>query len=97
MARYTLRYNELADLEHNQLEREFERLELWLHETGIDPEFDRDQHIYRDGVTGNRWIFLPELTEKQLFAAELIVSSSELYFDDKPLHRGPVVEDAQDD
>ena len=98
MAKYVLRYNELAEIEGSQLESEFERLEKWLHETEIDPDFDREEHIYIDTETGDRWMFLPELNSKQLFAMELIVSSSEVYRDDRPLRRGPAavpIEDKQ--
>jgi hypothetical protein len=89
MAKYVLKYNELAEMESSQLEFEFEKLQQWLHETGIDVDFDRDQHIYRDSETGDRWMFLPELNSKQLFALELIVSSSQVVKDDRPLRRGP--------
>jgi hypothetical protein len=71
------------------LQLEFEKLEKWLHETGIDADFDRNEHIYIDSVTGDRWMFLPELNSKQLFTLELIVSSSEVVKDDRPLRRGP--------
>ena len=93
MAKYVLKYNELVEMESSQLESEFERLEQWLHETGIDLDFDREEHIYRDEVTGDRWMFLPELNSKQLFALELIVSSSEVVRDDRPLRRGPAAKD----
>lgn len=91
MAKYVLKYNELVEMEASQLESEFQSLEKWLHETGIDPDFDSDQHIYVDAETGDRWIFLPELNAKQSFAMDLILSSSEVYRDDKPLRRGPAV------
>lgn len=97
MAKYVLKYNELAEMESSQIQFEFEKLEGWLHETGIDPDFDRNEHIYIDSETGDRWIFLPELSSKQLFTMELIVSSSEIYFDDKPLRRGPAVVEPMDD
>lgn len=98
MAKYVLRYNELAELEQTQLASEFDSLEKWLHETEIDADFDKDEHIYLDHETGDRWIFLPELNLKQLFAMELIVSSSEVYLDNTPLRRGPVqVEDKSAD
>jgi hypothetical protein len=97
MAKYVLKYNELVEMESSQLDFEFEKLEKWLHETGIDLDFDRNEHIYRDGVTGDRWIFLPELNSKQLFTLELIVSSSEVVRDDRPLRRGPApVEEVND-
>jgi hypothetical protein len=98
MAKYVLKFNELVEMESSQLESEFEKLEHWLHETGIDEDFDRNEHIYRDAETGDRWMFLPELNSKQLFALELIVSSSEVVRDDRPLRRGPAVsqEDVED-
>lgn len=89
MAKYVLKYNQLVEMESSQLQLEFEKLEQWLHETGIDPDFDRNEHIYIDSETGDRWMFLPELNSKQLFALELIVSSSEVVRDDRPLRRGP--------
>jgi hypothetical protein len=97
MAKYVLKYNELAEMESSQIQFEFEKLEGWLHETGIDPDFDRNEHIYINSETGDRWIFLPELSSKQLFTMELIVSSSEIYFDDKPLRRGPAAKEPMDD
>jgi hypothetical protein len=89
MAKYVLKFNELVEMESSQLQLEFEKLEKWLHETGIDADFDRNEHIYIDSVTGDRWMFLPELNSKQLFTLELIVSSSEVVKDDRPLRRGP--------
>jgi hypothetical protein len=97
MAKYVLKYNELADMEQSLMSSEFERLESWLHETGIDEDFDRDEHIYVDAETGDRWMFLPELNSKQLFALELIVSSSEVVKDDRPLRRGPAVRETIDE
>ena len=96
MAKYVLKYNELVEMESSQLESEFEKLEQWLHETGIDEYFDRNEHIYLDSETGDRWMFLPELNSKQLFTLELIVSSSEVVRDDRPLRRGPAVSDVED-
>lgn len=89
MAKYVLKYSELVELEQTQLNSELERLEQWLHETGIDPDFDHNDHIYVDGETGDRWLFLPELNSGQLFAMELIVSSTEVTQDGQPLRRGP--------
>lgn len=89
MAKYILRYSELAELEQTQLNSELEQLEQWLHETAIDPDFDHDDHIYHDADTGDRWLFLPELNSKQLFAMELIVSSTEVTKDGQPMRRGP--------
>ncbi len=97
MAKYVLKFNELVEMESSQLESEFEKLEHWLHETGIDEDFDRAEHIYRDAETGDRWMFLPELNNKQLFALELIVSSSEVVRDDRPLRRGPAVSETTDE
>jgi hypothetical protein len=91
MAKYVLKYNELIEMESSQLELELEKLEGWLHETGIDLDFDRKEHIYIDSDTGDRWMFLPELNSNQLFTLELIVSSSEVVKDDRPLRRGPAV------
>lgn len=91
MAKYVLKYNELVEMESSQLESEFARLEEWLHETGIDVDFDRNEHIYLDNETGDRWVFLPELNSKQLFAMELIVSSLQIVQESRPLRRGPAV------
>lgn len=87
--KYVLKFSELVELEGSQLELELESLEKWLHNSGIDPEFDRTEHVYRDDETGDRWIFLPELTKAQHLALELILSSSEVYADTKPVRRGP--------
>ena len=95
MAKYVLKFNELVETESSQLESEFEKLEHWLHETGIDQDFDRNEHIYCDAETGDRWMFLPELNSKQLFALELIVSSSEIVRDDRPLRRGPAADNTE--
>jgi hypothetical protein len=81
--KYVLKYSELVALEGTQLQKELDHLARWLQETGIDPDFDQKQHVYTSS-TGDRWILLPELTERQLFAMSLIVSSSELYLDNKP-------------
>jgi hypothetical protein len=89
MAKYVLKYNELVEMESTQLELEFEQLEKWLHKTGIDSDFDRNEHIYVDAETGDRWIFLPELSDNQTLAMELIVSSSQVMYDSRPLRRGP--------
>jgi hypothetical protein len=81
--KYVLKYNELTALEGTQLALELTQLANWLRETDIDPDFDPDLHVYTSD-TGDRWLLLPELTARELFAMSLIVSSSELYLDDKP-------------
>lgn len=67
------------------LEQELTELQAWLHRSNIDPEFDRDTHVYQNHNTGDAWLFLPELTERQEMAATLILCSSELYRDDAPV------------
>lgn len=76
--RYIIHYNELAELERTQMQLETAQLTSWLHTTEIDPEFDPELHIYRDPESGDRWLHLPELTERQLLALQLILSSSEV-------------------
>lgn len=76
--RYIIHYNELVDLEHSQISLEIAQLTRWLHTAEIDPEFDPDTHLYRDPESGDRWLHLPELTERQLLAMQLILSSSEV-------------------
>jgi hypothetical protein len=76
--RYIIHYNELVELERTQISQEIAQLTSWLHTTEIDPEFDPDTHLYRDPESGDRWLHLPELTEGQLFAMQLILSSSEV-------------------
>lgn len=95
--KYTLKYSELVELEQSQLESELAKLGEWLLETGIDPDFSPQDHIYRDDVTGDRWLFLPELNPKQLFAMQLIVSSVEIERDDRPIRRGPTQEVINDE
>ena len=76
--RYIIHYNELVELERTQISQEIAQLTSWLHTTEIDPEFDPDIHLYRDPESGDRWLHLPELTLRQLFAMQLILSSSEV-------------------
>lgn len=76
--RYIIHYNELVELERTQMAQETAQLTSWLHSTEIDPEFDPELHIYRDPESGDRWLHLPELTERQLLALQLILSSSEV-------------------
>jgi hypothetical protein len=76
--RYIIHYNELVELERTQMQLEIAQLTSWLHTTEIDPEFDPELHLYRDLESGDRWLHLPELTERQLFAMQLILSSSEV-------------------
>ena len=82
--KYVLKYNELVDLENTQLQSELDQLELWLHSTGIDPDFDQTQHLHIRTDSGDRWLFLPELSERELFAMSLIISSLKIYLDDRP-------------
>lgn len=85
MARYTYKscyhWKENPDI----LEQEVSQLAAWLASTKIDPDFEMDNHVYHHADTGDVWLFLPELTQRQLMAATLILSSSELSFDNKPI------------
>lgn len=83
--KYTYRYSDLWLENHAILDQELAELEQWLHSSEIDPDFDHSNHTYKNLETGDIWIFIPELTRSQLFAATLILSSSELYLDDKPV------------
>ena len=83
--KYTYRHTHLWTENHNILDQELEELAKWLHNSEIDPDFDPKEHVYRATETADVWIFMPELTNSQLFAATLILSSSELYLDDKPV------------
>lgn len=60
------------------MELEIQHLTSWLHSTKIDEEFDPTEHLYRDSDTGDRWLHLPELSERQLLSMQLILSSSEV-------------------
>lgn len=89
MARYTIRHNELVELEQSLLTQELSQLEKWLHSSEIDPDFDLEDHLYYDPYSGDRWVFLPELTDNQLFAMQMILSSSTVEFENKPIQRRP--------
>lgn len=85
MARYTYKHSNLWVENTNILDSEIQELAKWLHNSGIDEDFDSDTHVYRDPDTGNVTLSLVELSNAQLFAATLVLSSSELYFDNKPV------------
>lgn len=95
MTQYTYRFSELWRENTSILDTELEQLKDYLHNTNIDTDFDPEQHVYVH-ESGDRWIFLPELTENQLFAIALILSSSELCQDDVPVRfaqpPGPAVD-----
>ena len=97
MAKYVLKYNELVELETTQLQTELDQLEKWLHSTGIDSDFDQKEHLHIRTDSGDRWLFLPELTERELFAMSLILSSSELYHDTSPVRFDKPPYSKQDD
>lgn len=82
--RYTYQHSNLWVENTEILDQELKQLETWLHQSEIDSEFTVLDHTYRNEI-GDVWIFLPELTQSQLFAATLILSSSELYLDNKPV------------
>jgi|SRR6056297_501070 len=82
--RYTYRHSNLWIENQSILESELTELQAWLHKSNIDTEFTTEDHTYQT-EQGDVWIFLPELTNSQLFAATLILSSSELYLDNRPI------------
>ena len=84
MARYTYRHSDLWAERSTVLEDELAQLTQYLHTSGLDSEFDIDLHSYRTD-TGDVWLFLPELSELQLFAITLILSSSTLEFENTPI------------
>jgi len=85
MARYTYKHSNLWVENTSILDGEIEELSKWLHTSGIDPDFDADTHVYRDDNTGDVTLSLVELSNAQLFAATLVLSSSELLFENKPV------------
>jgi len=85
MARYTYKHSNLWVENTKILDSELEELTKWLHKSNIDPDFDPAVHVYTDEATLDVHLFLPEISESQLFAATLILSSSELYFDNNPV------------
>ena len=82
--KYTYRHTHLWTESSSILESELDELQKWLVNSNIDRDFTVEDHTYTT-VLGDVWLFLPELTSGQLFAATLILSSSELYLDDKPV------------
>lgn len=84
MARYTYKHSDLWSERSRVLEEELEQLTSYLHSSGLDDEFAVDAHTYRH-ESGDVWLFLPELTARQLFAVTLILSSSTLEFDNRPI------------
>lgn len=84
MARYTYKHSDLWREQSRVLEQELEQLQSYLHSSGIDDEFDVNVHTYRH-ESGDVWLFLPEISDRQLFAITLILSSSELEFENRPV------------
>lgn len=84
MARYTYRHSDLWNERSRVLEEELEQLKSYLHSSGLDDEFDLDDHTYRH-ESGDLWLFLPEMNDRQLFAITLILSSSQLEFENRPI------------
>lgn len=97
MARYTYRHSDLWRERSRVLEQELEQLESYLHSSGLDEEFDINDHTYRH-ESGDVWIFLPEMTDRQLFAITLILSSSTLEFENRPVKfdRPPEIDREED-
>lgn len=84
MSRYTYQWTELWRERSTILDEELEQLQKYLHKSRLDEEFDLEQHVYAH-ESGDRWLFLPEMTEAQLFAVTLILSSSTLEFENRPV------------
>lgn len=85
MARYVYKHSNLWVESSSILDSEIAELTKWLHSSEIDPDFDPDTHVYQDSDSGDVTLSLVELTNSQLFAATLVLSSSELYFDNRPV------------
>lgn len=85
MARYVYKHSPLWIENSRILDNELEELTKWLHSSDVDPDFDADIHAYKDPDTHDVKLNLLELSNSQLFAASLILCSSELYFDNKPV------------
>lgn len=92
MARYVYRFSELWRESSEIVDTEIEHLEKWLHNSGVDPDFEKENHVHvREN--GDRWFFLPEMTRSQQFAMTLVLTSSEIELDNKPLRfKEPPVE-----
>jgi len=84
MARYTYRWTELWRESTAILDQELDQLQKYLHSSQLDEEFDLDVHVYAH-ASGDRWLFLPELTDRQLFLITVILSSSSLEFENQPV------------
>ena len=85
MPRYVYKHSNLWVENSSIVDSEIQELAEWLWSSEIDPDFDPDTHVYRDPDSGDVTLSLVELTSGQLFAATLIMSSSELYFDNNPV------------
>jgi len=95
MARYTYRWTELWRDSTQILDQELEQLAKYLHNSQLDEEFDLDAHVYAH-ESGDRWIFLPELTDRELFLITVILSSSTLEFENRPVRFDRPPETAHD-
>jgi len=84
MARYTYRWSELWRESTELLDQELTQLAKYLHSSKLDPEFDPDDHVYTH-ASGDRWLFLPQLTDRQLFLITVILSSSTVEFENTPV------------
>lgn len=84
-----VKYNELVAQEATQMQKELAELTSWLHSSRADRYFDPKEHIHLDAETGDHWIFTAELSESQQFAVALILSSSDVELEGRPLRRGP--------
>jgi len=85
MPRYTYQHSNLWVENTAILDAEIAELTDWLHKSKIDEDFDPDTHVYRHPDTGEVTLSLVEISSSQLFAASLILSSSTLLFENKPV------------
>lgn len=98
MARYVYAHSALWVENTAILDNEIQELTNWIRSSGIDTEFDPEEHIYVTD-SGDRWIHIPEVTTSQLFAMQMILSSSELYYQNQHVKfdRPPVAQSTTDD
>lgn len=83
MARYIMRFSELWRENSSIIDAEIQSLTGWLHSSGVDPDFEAATHVYTE-ENGDRTFSLPELSNSQLFALSMILSSSEIQEDNQP-------------
>jgi len=84
MARYTDRWSELWRESTELRDQELTQLAKYLHSSKLDPEFDPDDPVYTL-ASGDPWLSLPQLTDRQLSLITVILSSSTVEFENTPL------------